>query len=226
MKCHRTVSAFDFVSTLLVLGLTAAGGGLTAAGEFPELTDPNSGQPRSRLETETLISSTGRNDEPEKVVQPNGVDGTVNENARDRRLIEEIVHDSIAWALTKDRARLESIIAHDDDYFSYHPSGLDGVHGYAEFERGFDLWMDPRFEATKTEVRNFRCHLSQSGEVAWFSAILDDCYTWDGEPGCWKDTRWTGVLEKRDGRWQIVQMHFSFASDREGGATDGARGAE
>ena len=125
-------------------------------------------------------------------------------------MIEETVYDSIAWALTKDRARLESIIAHDEDYFSFHPGGLDGVHGYAEFERGFELWMDPRFEATRTEVRKFRSRLSSSGDVAWFSAILDDCYRWDGEPGCWKDTRWTGVLEKRDGRWQIVQMHFSF----------------
>jgi hypothetical protein len=30
----------------------------------------------------------------------------------------------------------------------------------------------------------------------------------------WKDTRWTGVLEKRNGKWLIVQMHFSFASDK------------
>ncbi len=136
------------------------------------------------------------------------------QNTGQPQLIEKIVYDSIAWALTKDRARLESIIAHDDDYFSFHPDGLDGVHGYAEFEQGFDLWMDPRFEATTTEVRQFRCHLSRSGNVAWFSAILDDCFTWDGRPGCWKDTRWTGVLEKREGKWLIVQMHFSFAADR------------
>jgi len=156
-----------------------------------------------------------RYDEPDEVAQIYWVDSGVIENARQRRLIEKTVYDSIAWALTKDRARLERIIAHDDDYFSFHPRGLDGVHGYAEFERGFELWMDPRFEATSTNVRQFRSHLSSSGEVAWFSAILDDCYTWDGVPGCWKDTRLTGVLEKRDGRWQIVQMHFSFASDAE-----------
>jgi hypothetical protein len=132
-------------------------------------------------------------------------------------LIERTVTDSIAWALTKDRARLENIIAHDDDYFSFHPEGLEGVHGYTEFEKGFDLWMDPRFEATRTEVRDFRCHISDSGDVAWFSAILDDCFTWDGRPGCWKDTRWTGVLVHRDGRWQIMQMHFSFAADRDSG---------
>jgi len=156
-----------------------------------------------------------RYNEPDEVAQIYWVDSGVIETARQKQLIEKTVYDSIAWALTKDRARLESIIAHDDDYFSFHPRGLDGVHGYAEFERGFELWMDPRFEATSTDVRQFRCRLSPSGDVAWFSAILDDCYTWDEEPGCWKDTRWTGVLAKRDGRWQIVQMHFSFASDAE-----------
>ncbi len=28
------------------------------------------------------------------------------------------------------------------------------------------------------------------------------------------DARWTGVLEKRGGKWVIVQMHFSLASDK------------
>ena len=167
-----------------------------------------------------------RYDEPDEVAQIYWVDSDVIEKARQRQLIEQTVYDSIAWALTKDRARLESIIAHDDDYFSFHPGGLDGVHGYTQFERGFELWMDPRFEATSTDVRQFRCSLSRSGEVAWFSAILDDCYTWDGEPGCWKDTRWTGVLEKRDGQWLIVQMHFSFASDRGDSETDKADASE
>jgi len=167
-----------------------------------------------------------RYDEPAEVAQIYWVDSGVIDDARQRLLIEETVYDSIAWALTKDRARLESIIAHDDDYFSFHPDGLDGVHGYADFESGFELWMDPRFEATRTDVRQFRCHRSSSGEVAWFSAILDDCYIWDGQPGCWKDTRWTGVLEKRDGRWQIVQMHFSFARDRGDSADGGAEASE
>ena len=167
-----------------------------------------------------------RYNEPDEVAQIYWVDAGVIETARQKQLIEKTVYDSIAWALTKDRARLESIIAHDDDYFSFHPGGLDGVHGYAEFERGFDLWMDQRFKANTTNVRQFRCHLSGSGDVAWFSAILDDCYTWDGEPGCWKDTRWTGVLEIRDGRWQIVQMHFSFASDSDGSSEENGESSD
>lgn len=58
-------------------------------------------------------------------------------------IVKRTVVDSIAWALTKDRALLESVVAHDDDYFAFHPESLDPVHGYDEFKKGFDLWMDP-----------------------------------------------------------------------------------
>lgn len=157
-----------------------------------------------------------RYDEPGDVSQIYWVDAQVIETARQVSLrgevarLERIVQDSIAWALTKDRPLLESIIAHDADYTSFHPEGLQPVRGYEQFSEGFQLWMDDRFVATRTEVRDLRCQLSRDGQVAWWSAILDDCFTWDGQPGCWQDTRWTGVLERRDGRWVIVQMHFSF----------------
>jgi len=161
-----------------------------------------------------------RYDEEDERSQIYWVDAAVVERARpapdadDRAVIARIVYDSLAWAVAKDRARLEGIIAHDDDYFAFHPDGLEAVHGYEAFQAGFALWLDPRFKAFPPDIRDYRCHLSRSGDVAWFSAIVDDCYTWDGQPGCWKDTRWTGVLEKRDAGWAIMQMHFSFAADR------------
>ena len=86
--------------------------------------------------------------------------------------------------------------------------------GWEAFLPLFDIWMSPKFKATHFDVRELRINLSRSGDVAWFSAILDDCGEWEGEPDCWQDTRWTGVLEKREGDWLIVQMHFSFASDK------------
>lgn len=130
----------------------------------------------------------------------------------DREVIARAIHDSIGWALTKDRARLESILAHDEEFFIFNPDNQTA--GWNQFVPLFDFWMDPRFKATHFDVRDLRIHGSRSGDVAWFSAILDDCWEWDGVPGCWKDTRWTGVLEHRDGRWLIVQMHFSFAVAR------------
>jgi len=134
----------------------------------------------------------------------------------DREEITRAIHDSIGWALTKDRARLESILAHDEDLFMFQPGGDQTIVGWDQFAKQFDVWMDPRFKATHFEVRDLRLNFARSGEVSWFSAILDDCGEWDGQPGCWKNTRWTGVFEKRNGRWIIVQMHFSFAAARGG----------
>ena len=133
---------------------------------------------------------------------------------KDRSVVETIVWDSIGWAQTKDRPRLEAILAHDAELFMFQPTSEGTIVGWDEFAKQFDLWMDPRFKATHMDVRDLRIRFSQSGDVAWFSAILDDFGEWDGQPFRWEETRWTGVLEKRDGTWLIVQMHFSFAADR------------
>ena len=132
--------------------------------------------------------------------------------AGDKAEIARAIDISIGWAMTKDRPLLESVIAHDPGLFIFHPGADDTVVGWDAFVPNFDFWMNPAFKATGYEVRDLRVNLSRSGDVAWWSAILDDCGEWQGKPGCWKDTRWTGVLEKRDGRWQIVQMHFSFGT--------------
>jgi len=131
----------------------------------------------------------------------------------ERATVERVLHDAIGWAQTKDRARLEAIVAHDESLFVYNPGALPPVVGWSRFVAGLEFWLDPLFVATRLDVRDLQVSFSRGGDVAWFSAVLDDCFAWDGTPGCWNDTRWTGVLERREGRWVIVQMHFSFAFD-------------
>jgi ketosteroid isomerase-like protein len=136
------------------------------------------------------------------------------DGAKDRTVVEQTIRDSIGWAMTKNRPLLERVIAHDGDLFMFNPDSKSTVVGWDAFVKNFDFWMDPRFKATRFDVRELRTTFSRSGDVAWFSAILDDMAEWDGKPVGWKDTRWTGVLEKRGGAWVIVQMHFSFAADK------------
>jgi len=128
-------------------------------------------------------------------------------------VIAKVIHDNIGWALTKDRPLAESTMAHDERLFIFSPNSEVTI-GWNQHVKGFDFWMDPRFKATGLDIRDMRVDISPSGDTAWWSCILDDLYEWDGKAGAWKDTRWTGVLEKRDGIWLIVQMHFSFASDK------------
>ncbi len=134
-----------------------------------------------------------------------------NRNA-DKAAIAKVIRDSICWALTKDRALQESTMAHDEDLFIYWTTSDMAVAGWNRYVKLFDTWMDPRFKATLTEIRDLKIHLSRSGDVAWFSAMLDDLGEWDAKPVGARDIRWTGVLEKRSGRWVFVQMHGSQAA--------------
>jgi len=131
----------------------------------------------------------------------------------EKAVIEKVVRDNIGWALTKDRALLESTMVRDESLFIFNPTSEAKV-GWSQMVKNFDFWMDPRFKATACEIRDMRIGVSRAGDAAWWSCLLDDLAEWDGKPTGWKDTRWTGVLEKRDGNWLIVQMHFSFAADK------------
>ncbi len=128
--------------------------------------------------------------------------------------IARVVHDAIRWALTKDRALQESTMAHSDDLAIFWTDSTTTIFGWDEYVKLFDIWLDPRFRATLTEIRDLRIHLSRSGDVAWFSATLDDLHEWEGKPNGARDIRWTGVLEKRAGSWVFVQMHGSLAADK------------
>jgi ketosteroid isomerase-like protein len=132
---------------------------------------------------------------------------------KEEAVIAKIVRDSICWALTKDRPLQESTMAHDEDLFVVWTNAGSAVSGWKDYVKLFDTWMDPRFKATVTEIRDLRIHVSRSGDVAWYSATLDDLGEWDGKPTGARDIRWTGVLEKRSGKWVIVQMHGSVATD-------------
>lgn len=132
----------------------------------------------------------------------------------EKAVIATVIRNNIMWALTKDVAMQKDTMAHDEDLFYFWTGSTHTVSGWKAHEKLFDQWLDPRFRAVRTEVRDLRIHLSRSGEVAWYSATLDDVVEWEGKIGPFgEDLRWTGVLEKREGRWVIVQMHASLAAD-------------
>ena len=129
--------------------------------------------------------------------------------------ISKVIHNSIGWAATKDKELSYGSFADDPELFWFSPRDDGTIHGFkalVNLTEGF--FMRDEFVAVRYEIRELSVNLSQSGDVAWYHARLDDYNEWQGQPANWEDVRWTGVLEKRDGRWVIVQMHFSDASDK------------
>jgi ketosteroid isomerase-like protein len=136
------------------------------------------------------------------------------DRTKDEREVTQIIHDSFGWAMTKDRALFESIFTKDDDFFTFYPDSKSTVVGWSQFEKYLNRWMDPRNKAKIFDIRDLRVVISETGEVAWFSAVVDDEGEFDGVPWGAKDVRWTGVLERRGGSWKICQQHMSEANDR------------
>lgn len=136
------------------------------------------------------------------------------DRAAETAAVEKAIRSSIEWAIDKDTAELYGTVARDSSFFIFHPDSASTIVGFDAFKNLVEsFFMLPEFKATGSEIKNLRIDLSRGGDVAWWSALLDDFGEFKGRPTAWVNTRWTGVLEKREGRWVIVQMHFSFASD-------------
>lgn len=126
--------------------------------------------------------------------------------------ITRSIDSCIGWFKDKDFDLLFSVVAHDSNYISVHPTDRV-IMGFDEFEKNSEVFKYEGFQYVRHELTDLRIGLSESGATAWFYCELDDMNTWDGQPADWENARWTGVLEKRAGNWVIVQQHFSFAKE-------------
>ena len=126
--------------------------------------------------------------------------------------IAKTISSCIGWFKHKNFDLLFSVIAHDSNYISVHPTD-QVIRGFEQFEKNSEIFKNPDFKYVRHEIKDLTTNLSKLGDVAWFYCILDDINTWKGQPANWENARWTGVLEKREGRWVILQQHFSFATE-------------
>jgi hypothetical protein len=133
----------------------------------------------------------------------------------EKQRVDQVVHNAICWAMTKDTVTLYNTFVPDSTLFIFSPdsastlTGIKAIHDLAD-----QVWLTDRFKALECNIRDLRIQFSQHGDVAWYSCYLDDICEWDGKKAGWRNVRWTGVLEKRQGKWLIMQMHFSFPEER------------
>ena len=118
----------------------------------------------------------------------------------------------------KDLPTLSRLMAHDADIISYAIAGRKYV-GWTELEKG----MREEFaNSYKLEIPINELTVWTKGDLAWYAMELDYIrYVVDGSE--LKRTvlpmRETGVLERRNGNWQLLSWHESFRSAQLGGPT-------
>ena len=109
---------------------------------------------------------------------------------------------------TEDMDLLARIMAHDADMVNYGSDAAEHFVGWEALKESVEKML-PSLENTKITVKDQVIKVHPSGNVAWFSEVWDWNLVVEGKPVHSGDQRLTGVLEKRNGSWVLVQFHNS-----------------
>lgn len=105
---------------------------------------------------------------------------------------------------------LKEVWAPDENIVIFGTDSDEKLMGWKQVKNTF-LKQFENFEETYISVTDQNININCNGKTAWFSEILNYNYTTtEGDSRSFEGIRFTGVLEKRDGKWLIVQSHMSI----------------
>jgi len=119
------------------------------------------------------------------------------------------VVDQIAQAMeAEDMEAISAIVAHDADMVNFGTDAAERWVGWEALKASIEQQFSA-FDNQQVGVRDQVIKVGSGGNTAWYSEIMDWSLDAGGEMISLEGMRATGILEKRDGKWTIVQMHFS-----------------
>lgn len=110
-------------------------------------------------------------------------------------------------------AMIGELWANDSAVLSLGTDRRDVLKGFDAVKQKFSEQFE-RFENTFISARNQEIYIHPKCETAWFSEFLQYNYTHNDKSVEYSDLRFTGFLEKRGGKWVILQTHLSAPADR------------
>ena len=108
----------------------------------------------------------------------------------------------------KDIDLMSEVMAHDQSMLSF-GTGISDLHNSWTEWRKNHIVQFKAFDKAKINSKNMNVYLSQNSNVAWFADVSDWTLIVENDTIEMKDIRITGVLEKRNNVWKIVQIHAS-----------------
>ena len=130
----------------------------------------------------------------------------------DPKIIKEVSDVLIRLIKAEEQGDIDTFadcFAHDDTLLHI---GTDRDEIWYDWN-SFYVFIKTRLEKQKGSTINHKdsvVHHNASGDTAWYSQLIDRCPETKGDDVSIEGFRHTGVMEKRDGKWVIVQSHLSF----------------
>lgn len=127
----------------------------------------------------------------------------------DKAAIENLLENYILANENQDFELIENIWAPNDDIILYGTDSDERLMGWVNIESAikeqFGLITDTYISASNQFIK-----LNCTGNTAWFAETLNYNYMYKGEAHSYEGLRFTGVVEKIEGKWVLVQAHLSL----------------
>jgi len=127
----------------------------------------------------------------------------------DKEAIENLLENYILANENQDFDLIESIWASDDDIILYGTDSDERLMGWtninAAIKEQFGYITDTYISASNQFIK-----LNCTGNTAWFAETLNYNYMYKGKAHKYEGLRFTGVVEKIEGEWVLVQAHLSL----------------
>jgi uncharacterized protein (TIGR02246 family) len=127
---------------------------------------------------------------------------------KEKAAVEKDIDQISQTIETEDMDTFSKLMAHDPNMVNFGTDATERWVGWDAMKASMEQQF-AAFEDSKISTRDQVITVHDSGQVAWFSEVMDWSTTTQGQQVDLKGLRLTGVLEKRDGNWKFVQLHFS-----------------
>jgi len=127
----------------------------------------------------------------------------------DKEAIEDLLENYILANENQDFDLIEDIWADDDDIILYGTASDERLMGWENIKEAineqFGLITDTYISASNQFIK-----LNCTGNTAWFAETLNYNYMYKDVALSYEGLRFTGVVERIDGEWVLVQAHLSL----------------
>jgi ketosteroid isomerase-like protein len=127
----------------------------------------------------------------------------------DKEAIENLLENYILANENQDFDLIESIWADDEDIILYGTASDERLMGWQSIQDAiteqFGLITDTYISSSNQFIK-----LNCTGNTAWFAETLNYNYMYKDVANSYESMRFTGVVERIDGKWVLVQAHLSL----------------
>jgi len=126
----------------------------------------------------------------------------------EKEAVKAVLERYIQAFQTRNKQEVAEVYAHDDDLIVFGSNPSDRRVGWKMTQAYIEKYFSS-VDRIEIKLKDQRIKVHRSGEAAWFSEVLHWREIEQGKSFVIDGLRITGVLEKRDGRWFVVQLHAS-----------------